>query len=893
MTKLVEVALPLEEISLACRRDKDRKTGTIKNVHKWFAPMPTPAWRALLFASLVDDPGDEPGRAALLEVVKELVPSDGGAPSDAVLEKARALIHEATGGDPPTVYDPFCGGGSTLVEAQRLGLRAAGSDLNPVPVLITRVLTELAPRMAGRPALVGDPTKLKGITGGPLDGFLADCRHYAERLRDKVWAQIGHLYPTPPGGGTVIAWLWARTVVCPNPACRAVAPLVSSYWLSKKKGAETWIDPLPQGPGQAVRFDVRIGPGGPGPATKLGRGGNFRCATCSETVPETHVKAEGMAGRMGAQLMAVAVDHPEGRRYLAPAAAGEVPATARPADVSAIDQPDYARWFSSPAYGMREFADLFTNRQLTTMSAFADTVRQIPDWVRGDGGDDAQVAAIGSVLGLCLGKLSMTMSTQTRAEFSVTGTRLHPAFGRHAIPMVWDFAEVNPFGAKAANWTGILDSIGSGLRSLPAGADRANVFPSDARTGGEQVGSPFLLATDPPYFAQIGYSDLSDYFYVWLRRALAGIHPDLFATIATPKAVELTASPYRHGGKEAATKYFVEGFTEVFDNLRKSASRGLPMLVVYAHRQDEASDEGGQTSTAWDAMLSAILAAGLKIVGTWPIHATTANRQIGQGTNALASYVVLVCRPQVQGAKVVDLPTFRAALRAELPRAIRKLQEGAISSIDLGQATLGPGMAIFSRFARVLDPVTGQAMTVRSALDVIAQVQGEVLDEFAGDLDSWTRWAMAWYRDHGFDDGTFDDAEKGCKTYNTSLEGLKTAGIVRSKGPGGVVTLLGRDELDPEWSVAADERFTVWELVQHLVHRLTGGGGEHAAADLLREGRAHAEDALNLAYWLSVTAAGKGRSKDALDFDALVTSWPEITRLAEKSPAALPSTLLP
>lgn len=891
MTKLVEVALPLEEISLACRRDKDRKTGTIKNVHKWFAPMPTPAWRALLFATLVDDPGDEAGLAALLEVVKALVPEHGGAPSDEVLAKAKALIHEATGGDLPTVYDPFCGGGSTLVEAQRLGLPAAGSDLNPVPVLITRVLTELVPKMAGRPALVGDPTQLKGMTGGPLDGFLADCRHYAERVRDEVWAEIGHLYPPAPGGGTVIAWLWARTVVCPNPACRAVAPLVSSFWLSKKKGAETWIDPVPQGPGQPVRFDVGIGSAGPRETGTVART-SVRCLTCNEIMSLNHVREEFQAGRGGKQLMAAVVDRPAGRAYLGPTQARPtVPQVARPDDAPDIELTGKAT-VNIGLYGLKTQADLFTHRQLVALAAFADAVAKVSGWVLADRGDDDQATAIASIMGLCLGKLSMTMSTQTRPELSVTGTRLHPAFARHALPMVWDFAEVNPFSVRSANWTGILASIANGLRSLPSGAEPTRVFQSDAREGGPKVGTKVLLATDPPYFAQIAYADLSDYFYVWLRRGLGSIHPDLFATVATPKADELIAAPRRQGGKDAATKYFIEGFTEAFHKLGGAARPDVPTLVVYAHRQEESSD-GGLTSTAWDAMLSAILAAGLRIVGTWPIHATTANRQIGQGSNALASYVVLVCRPQETGAKVVDLPTFRAALRAELPKAIRKLQEGAISSIDLGQATLGPGMAIFSRYGRVLDPVTGQAMTVRSALAVISQVQGEVLDEFVGDLDSWTRWAMAWYRDNGFSDGTFDSAEKLCKTTNTSLDGLIRAGIVQSGSRGGIVTLVNRDSLDPEWTVEGDDRFTVWEFVHHLVARLTSGGGEQAAADLLRTGRAHADEAKNLAYWLSLAAAGKGRAKDALDFDALVTSWPEITRLADKAPIAAPGRLVP
>ncbi|MGQ0615463.1 MAG: DUF1156 domain-containing protein [Acidimicrobiia bacterium] len=888
MTKLVEVALPLEEISLACRRDKDRKTGTIKNVHKWFAPMPTPAWRALLFASLVDDPGDEAGRAALLEVVKELVPDHGGAPSDAVLAKANALIREATGGDLPTVYDPFCGGGSTLVEAQRLGLPAAGSDLNPVPVLITRVLTELVPKMSGRAALVGDPTMLKGVAGGPLDGFLADCRHYAERVRDEVWREIGHLYPPAPGGGTVIAWLWARTVTCPNPVCGAVAPLVSSFWLSKKKGAETWIDPVPQGPGQPVRFDVRTGSGGPDEAGTVART-SVRCLTCHEAMPLNHVRQESQEGRGGVQLMAAVVDRPTGRAYLEPAQADQTaPEVARPDSALDVELTGKAT-INIGLYGFKTQADLYTHRQLAALGAFADTVAKVADWVRADGGNDAQAAAITSVLGICVSKLAMSSSTQVRWRLRSVASKAEPAFSRHALPMVWDFAETNPFGGSVGGWLAQLESLSSGLGALPI-AEPARVMQSDARVGGSLVGTPFLLATDPPYFGQIGYADLSDYFYLWLRRALGAVHRDLFATIATPKANELIAAPHRHGGKAAATKYFVEGFTEVFGNLRGGARADLPMLVVYAHRQEESSDDG-LSSTAWDAMLSAILAAGLRIVGTWPIHATGSSRQIGQGNNALASYVVLVCRPQEQGAKVVDLPTFRSILRAELPRAIRKLQEGAISSIDLGQATLGPGMAIFSRYGRVLDPVTGQGMTVRSALEVIAQVQGEVLDEFVGDLDTWTRWAMAWYRDNGFTDGTFDSAEKLCKTTNTSLDGLVRAGIVRSRG--GIVTLINRDGLDPDWTVEGDDRFTVWELVHHLVARLTGGGGEQAAADLLRLGRAHADEAKNLGYWLSLAAAAKGRAKDALDFDALVTSWPEIARLAEKAPVVAPPTLVP
>jgi putative DNA methylase len=817
--KLVEVALPLEAISAACRRDKDKKTGTIRNVHKWFAPMPTPAWRALLFAAIVDDPGDGPERAELLQLIERLVPPDGNPPDAATLAEANAILLKATGGDLPTVFDPFCGGGSTLVEAQRLGLPAAGSDLNPVPVLITRVLTELIPQVAGRPPLVADPSKLNmKVTGGPLDGFLADCRYYAERVREKVWAEIGHLYPEPPGGGTVIAWLWARTVVCPNPACRATAPLVSSFWLSKKKGALTWIEPTDLRPGQHARFEVRTGSGGPQPPTKVGRGGTFRCLVCKELIPETHVKAEGFGRRMGLQLMAVAVDGIDGRRYLRPE---ELPLPLlldRPTEAPEVQLPDDQRNFWCKPYGIATFADLFTNRQLIALNAFSGAVAEVPERVAIDGGDPIYVRAVSSVLGLGVSKLASSCSTQVRWRLRSVESKAEAAFGRHALPIVWDFAEANPFAGAVGDWIGQVVSSSTAIRSLPHRAVPSRTLMMDARVAARELPGAALVATDPPYFAQIGYADLSDYFYVWLRRALAGVHPDLFATMATPKSDELIAAPHRHGGSVAqATKYFVDGFTETFHSLQEASRPGLPMLIVYAHRQEESNSDGVASSTAWDAMLSAIIAAGLRIVGTWPLHATTTNRQIGQGTNSLASYMVLVCRPQEAAARPTDRQGFVAALHAELPRAIRKLQEGDISTVDLGPSAIGPGMAVLSRFSRVIEP-SGQSMTVGTALSIIGQVSAEVLDEFVGDLDKETRWAMTWFKDHGFEPGPYDDAEKLFKRTDTSLEGLDRAGI--ATGAKGKVALTPRDKLPDDWDPDTDRRLTVWEVTQHLVRRL-------------------------------------------------------------------------
>lgn len=583
--KLIEVALPLEAISAACKRDKDRKTGTIRNVHKWFAPMPLPAWRALLFAALVDDPGDDKERAHLLQLITRLVPADAGPPPVDALIEAKRLVR--AGGSPPTVLDPFCGGGSTIVEAQRLGLEAIGSDLNPVPVLISRTICQLVPSMAGRGPVVATAA-LSGV-GGPLDGFLADVRHYAERVRDVAWKQVGHLYPPAPAGGTVIAWLWARTVACPNPACRAIIPLYSSPWLSKRKGEERWLRPVVEA--KAVRFEIGEGKANPPAATKLGRGATFRCPVCSESAPEPHVKAEGKAKRIGEMLLCTVIENDRGRSYLAPH--DRISPVSPPEEVPEVELPDYGRWFSSPAFGMRTHADLYSSRQLQVLAGFADAVADVPAWVVADGGSRDYAVAVATVLGLCVGKLAQSNSTQVRWNARVTGSsKAEPAFSRHALPMVWDYTETNPFGTSVGAWSSQVQTVASGLLSLPLESRSAKVVQADARAANAVVpAGTALLATDPPYFDHIGYADLSDYFYVWHRRALRAVHPDLFATITTPKDSELIAAPYRHGGSgEAARRYFVEGFTETFRSLRAASRPDLPIIVVYAHRQEESEE---------------------------------------------------------------------------------------------------------------------------------------------------------------------------------------------------------------------------------------------------------------------------------------------------------------
>jgi putative DNA methylase len=384
------------------------------------------------------------------------------------------------------------------------------------------------------------------------------------------------------------------------------------------------------------------------------------------------------------------------------------------------------------------------------------------------------------------------------------------------------------------------------------------------------------LATDPPYFGQIGYADLSDYFYVWERRALRDVHPDLFGTIATPKDTELIATPYRHHGHaETARRYFVEGFTAAFKSLVSASRSDLPMVVIYAHRQEE-SEEGGLTSTGWDAILESLLNGGYGIVGTWPIHGTGTTRQIGQGTNALASYIAMVCRPRSIESGIADRLGFVRALRAELPAALRALQEAAVPPLDLTQAAIGPGMAVFSRYARVVES-DGKAMSVRTALSLINQVRSEILSEQEDEFDRDTRWAIQWFEEYGFDEGPFGRAEMLFTATDTSLEGLRRAGIVGSRPP--KVWLLPPEELPARWDPSGDARTPVWEVTMHLLKRLDTGG-ERAAADLLAQVGGHGDTARDLAYRLADICERKGRAKLALAFNALIVSWPEIARQA-------------
>jgi putative DNA methylase len=880
--KLIEVALPLPEISKASVADKNRKVGTIKNLHKWFAPMPTPALRALIFASLVNDPGNDNDREKLTEFIKELVPENGTAPDENVLQRARELI-ERDNPELPTVLDPFCGGGSTVVEAQRLGLPVVASDLNPVAVLITRVLGELLPPMAHAPAVsagAGGQQLTLGPERPPFEGFIADLKYYGRRVQKAVEDKLGCLYPDIPQGDPV-AWLWSRTVPCPNPMCGAAVPLFSSPILSKQPGREASVEASVEG--KNVRFIVHNKKDGPGHSAKVpGARARFECQVCGNSLGEKELKQAGMDGTMGLQLMAVCIDLPKGggRTFLSPDEVSEpLVAAAIPDDLSEIKIGDNTRDFRTGLYGLDRHIDLYTPRQLVVLAAFADEVADVADHVLSDGGDENQAKAIASVLGLCVGKLTQANSMLVRFATRNGPSRLMAAFGTQSIPMLWDFAEAYPYGTSIGSWTTQLEAVSAALSALPLDVQTARVVQMDARKAGNLVQpGTALLVTDPPYYAQINYADLSDYFYLWIRRAMRSVHPDLFATMATPKDEELVANPVRYAGsRKTARKEFIAGFTEVFKSLAKAVRSDLPVIVVYAHKQDEEMVDG-VTSTGWESLLEAVLAAGLGVVRTWPVEAATTAKQISQGANALSTYVVLICRPQRPNLPATDRKGFLDALSAKLPNAIKEL--GHVPAVDLAQAAIGPGMEVFSEFSQVIES-DGRRMSVATALALINDKLHGILWDQEAEFDLDTRAAVAWYDQYDWQLGDSGRAEQIAMGKNTTIPRLVTVDIMWAKG--GDTRLLRADEIPAIEYDGPHAHPTVWGTALRVSHLLEKGRREDAVR-LLASVRSQVQlDAIaDLARLMFTLGEKRKRTDDQLRFNTLVTEWPELAKSARE-----------
>jgi putative DNA methylase len=881
--KLIEVALPLEAINRESAREKSIRHGHPSTLHLWWSRKPLATCRAVLFASLVDDPSSRPDqfpteedqereRQRLFRLIEELVKWENTT-NEAVLEAAREEIRRATGGNPPPVLDPFCGGGSIPLEAQRLGLEAHASDLNPVAVLITKALIEIPPKFAGRPPV--NP-EARGRIGGDSgwrggQGLAEDVRYYGRWMREEAFRRIGHLYPKAklPDGreATVIAWLWARTVRCPNPACGAEMPLTSKWALSTKKGKEWHVEPVVDREARIVRFEVQAGASSR--EGTVGRRG-ATCIICKTPVPFAHVRAEGRAGRIGARLMAVVAEGGRGRLYLSPDPEQEQLAASIsvPADAPDSDLPEQALGFRVQGYGMTKHRDLFTARQLVGLTTFSDLVSEARERVLADGGDGGYADAVATYLGLASGRCADFWSSL--ATWVSSGGFVGHTFVRQALAMTWDHAEVNPFSGSTGNWSGACEWVAGALSVVPARGQAVA-----RQRGAGWIDPGVLVCTDPPYYDNVSYADLSDFFYVWLRRSLRRVHPALFGTLLVPKADELVADPYRFGGSRAeARRFFEDGMAQFFGAARDAAHPDYPTTLFYAFKQAE-SENGATTSTGWDTMLTGLIASGFAVTGTWPMRSERTGRMREIGSNALASSIVLVCRPRPGDAPLAARREFVGALRAELPKALKELQHGSIAPVDLAQAAIGPGMAIFSRYAGVVE-ADGSRMSVRTALALINQALDETLAAQEGDFDADTRFAVTWFEQRGTSEGPYGEADVLARAKNTSVRGMVDAGILASLG--GKVRLLAREELLEDWDPGADRRLTAWEATQHLVRRLELQG-ESGAADLLRRlGGDFGERAKELAYRLYVICERKGWAQEALGHNALVVAWPEIAR---------------
>jgi putative DNA methylase len=886
-------------------------------------------------------------RQRLFRIIEELVKWENTT-NETVLQAARDEIWQSwrracvdNAGDPrakelfdrnklPAFHDPFAGGGALPLEAQRLGLESYASDLNPVAVLINKAMIEIPPRFAGRTPVNPEAREEKSLIAREwkgAQGLAEDVRYYGQWMRDEAEKRIGHLYPKvevtaemaktrpdlrPYVGRklTVVAWLWARTVKSPNPAFANVdVPLASTFMLSTKVGKETYVDPVIENGG--YRFTVRVGAPMDADRAKngtkaAGRGANFLCLMSQSPIPGDYIKAEGTAGRIGARLMAIVAEGDRGRIYLAPTSDHSVEAQPNRdayAPVQELPRENKGRTtFWCVLYGLTNYGKLFTPRQLAALTTFSDLVQEARARVQrdalaaglsgqataldeGGSGASAYGDAVGVYLAFAISKLADRGSTICTWFTDRDSTR--NTFARQSIPMTWDYAELNTLLEGTGSFLGAVAWTAESIEGVAAGygSQFGEARQADATT--QDTSCDKIVSTDPPYYDNIGYADLSDFFYVWLRRSLQPVFPELFATLAVPKAEELVATPYRHGSKERAEAFFLNGMTQAMHRLASQAHPAFPVTIYYAFKQAESDGADGTTNTGWDTFLAAVIEAGFAISGTWPMRTELGNRMIGSGTNALASSIILVCRPRATSAPIATRRELVTALQTELPRALAHLQRGNIAPVDLAQAAIGPGMAIYTRYAKVLD-AEGRALSVREALALINQTLDEALAEQEGDFDADSRWALTWFDDEGFAEGPYGKAEQLSKSKNTSVEGMVEAGILESKR--GKVRLLRPDELPADWDPASDPRLTAWEIVHQLI-RVLAVGGESAAADLVAKIGARAEIGRELAYRLYTLCERKKRAAEALAYNGLVQSWTEITRQSrEGAPARLPES---
>lgn len=908
--KLIEVALPLEKINAESAREKSIRFGHPSTLHLWWARRPLAAARAVIWSSLVDDPSSHPElfpteeeqnreRQRLFKILEDLVVWENSNNKD-VLDAAKAEILKSTNNDPPALLDPFAGGGAIPLEAQRLGLEAHAHDLNPVAVMINKAMIEIPPKFADMPPVNPD-AQVSAMRDGwaGASGIANDVRYYGEQVKKEAYKRVGHMYPQvrvpqEQGGGeaTVIAWIWARTVKCPNPACGCEMPLASSFELSKKKGNEAWIEPLFDYQNKKITYKVHIGKGNIPEPPKTSRGAKFRCIMCGETTTDDYIKHEFIEGQMGATLLAIVAEGKNGRTYVSPteehilAAQCEKPDGKYPIQSLPYDPRNI--WCVN--YGLDTYDKLFTNRQLLALLTFDNLITEMQEKIEADaisvgmkndhlplcsGGDGARAYSEAIGIYLAFGMSRMVNSNNSLCRWTVNKTQTIPLFARQAIPMVWDFAENNVFNNAAGDLAVALSNVARAIEQFPHSkiGGLANQADAQSDCGLRNI----MVSTDPPYYDNIGYADLSDFFYVWMRQSLKDTYPKLFSTMMVPKAEELIATPYRHNGSTAEAKtFFEDGMLATCKQIYKYAREDVPVTIYYAYKQsDTDTDTNTTASSGWETMLSAIINAGFAITGTWPMRTEMANRSIASGTNALASSIVLVCRKRSEDAPQTTRRNLIAILRKELRPALRELQRSNIAPVDLAQSAIGPGMGVFSRYRRVLE-ADGTPMSVRSALQVINEEIDLYFNEQVGDLDTASRFCVDLYTQNAYNEMRYGEAEVLANAKSTSIPMLAANGVLYAKA--GMVHLIERDEL-PE-TVNPEEK-NIWLLTQQLTRAMAKGGIEACAQIVFSMMGSNAERAKDLAYRLYTIAEQKKWTNEGYAYNALVVAWPDIqTRAA-------------
>ena len=906
--KLIEVDLPLDAISQESAREKSIRHGHPSTLHLWWARRPLAACRAVIFASLVDDPSGCPDefpteeaqareRERLHGIIRRLVvwedSNDGRLLNEARYEIARSaarLRGEQAPAEPdavlrylrehvPPVYDPFAGGGSIPLEAQRLGLRAVASDLNPVAVLLNKALIELPPKVAGKRPVNPEATArmADGVEWRGAAGLAEDIRWYGKWMRDRAWERIGHLYPKaklPDGGeATVIAWLWARTIPCPNPACGVAMPLMATFELSRKSSNRHWVRPVVDSDAKQVSFVVQNHDEGVPRGGTVDRNG-ARCIACGTTAPLAYVREQSKAGRLGEQMTAIVAEGNRRRLFLSPTEDHiEAALVAEPAWRPRQKMPATTHKVSGRGYGIGEWSELFTERQLAALTTFSDLASEIRDLVNDHANSKEYADVVVTYLGILVSRLASACSSFTRWDNSPKALTAVGVFARQAIPMVWDFAEVNPFSSSSQNWVGQIDWVVKVLEGLPSDCHEGIVYQADASVASTFAYEP-LIITDPPYYDNISYAELSDFFYVWLRPSLREVHPDLFSGMLVPKDEEMVAMPrFENPGKRFETL-----LGRAMKHMDECCSQEFPSSIFYAYKQQEEERES-RASTGWETMLTAVIAAGFQIVGTWPTRTELVNRPNARDTNSLASAIVLVCRPRPEDASIGTRRQFIEELGRELPQSFDAMtRDGHIAPVDLAQAAIGPGMQVFSRYSRI-ERVDGVPFTVRDALREINEAIAAYDGSLEGELDAESRFCLRWLQQHGFTGGAFGDAETLAKAMNVSVDALHDAGLLEAER--GAVHLYEVADFSPDAPYPGV--VTAWEGCFRMAYHFSGENrqGIPGAAQAMANMGGATDSMERLARILYNHFDRRNDARRAAPFNDLVVDWERITSDAQ------------